>query len=210
VHLIAWFRGHDIGHLYFDHLCKSLPGLPKYKRYVLQEALADLFGLLTSVNFVRDYPEICAEPGHAVAVFLAEALRYARRDRLLFPDAASGWLVLNSYLTEGVLTSEEEVFEVYDMPKLLSYSEALLTTLGERVQSGDVTSVERLLDRRCGFTAGGLEPYPDSFNAKLYPAQVPTEVDALFETAEAFCLHDAQVRTTRGRIAESRYVCRHM
>ena len=47
--LLLWFRGHDIGHTYFDQMSRKVPNLTSHHRATFDELNADLLGLLLAV-----------------------------------------------------------------------------------------------------------------------------------------------------------------
>jgi len=99
--LLAWFRGHDIGHSVelpetsYDRWAKPLG----HERFMmLQETLADVYGFLLALT-----PEWRQAGGYSTeglcGVFLAEMLHYLRRGPWLYGDAGAAYLEL-SYLIQ--------------------------------------------------------------------------------------------------------------
>jgi hypothetical protein len=102
--LLAWFRGHDIGH--FWRLPKASvgatqPSAPDHRwAGALAEAFSDVCGFL-ALDALADGDDTYRRI--AVDVFLAEALRYARRNSLAFDDSAAAVLELSVLLDDGAL-----------------------------------------------------------------------------------------------------------
>jgi hypothetical protein len=207
VHLIAWFRGHDLGHIYFDTLCCSVRGLSRYHRYVLQESLADVFGILVALEVAREGGRPATEP---IAVYLAEMLRYMRREISLYPDAAAASLQLNSLIKSGALRLVAGHLEIPD-PTILSESLiSMLSGLLRIVHQRDGSIAERIIEYRSGLSEGGMA-FPPWLLERLGPPVEITDVDALYTTADLLCAggarYDSKPRS-RG-IRESDLHCMH-
>jgi hypothetical protein len=95
--LLAWFRGHDIGHgveLPQTSYDRWAPTLGHERFMMLQETLADVYGFLLALT-----PEWQRSGGYAAeelcGVFLAEMLHYLRRGPWMYGDAGAAYLELS-------------------------------------------------------------------------------------------------------------------
>lgn len=99
-YLIAWFRGHDLGHsIVLEHM--MFGKLSKHDRWgsmVVQEALADVFGLLMCLT-EHTRQALGLNEELQLKVFLLEMLRYLRRGPCDYPDAGAAYIQLK-WLTE--------------------------------------------------------------------------------------------------------------
>ena len=104
-HLVCWLRGHDIGHgvRLPETNFRVLRQQGLWASMMLQEVLADLFGLMMVIggpwsktaNLRSDV---------AVRVFVTEMLRYLRRGEAHFPDAEAAFIEF-SFLEATVLSA---------------------------------------------------------------------------------------------------------
>lgn len=184
IHLLAWFRGHDLGHTYFDQHCKSLLGLPKFKRYVLQETCADLFGLALAVSLCASDKTLCDNPDHQVAVFLSEMLRFLKRDRQIFPDASAAWFELSSCLESEVITITSTGRLAGKVGAIGQYLNRMLEALSVSLLNGESAYVEALINRRCGFTGDMVEALPLEIERLLKTRMECTEIDPILADAD--------------------------
>jgi hypothetical protein len=100
--LLSWFRGHDIGHTATlpttDYRWRLELGHEPFM--MMQEALADIYGLLLALT--PSWLSLAGLGAVDVAdVFLAELLHYLRRGPWLYGDAGAGYLELSYLLAEG-------------------------------------------------------------------------------------------------------------
>lgn len=111
--LSVWFRGHDIGHTYFDSILKKMPGLNRRKRYALQETMADLFGYFLTIRTLYKKESYDINSNIISSVYMTEIIRYMTRDSNLFPDSKAAWFQLGYLLNEkAVIIGEEGKIEV--------------------------------------------------------------------------------------------------
>lgn len=146
-HLIAWFRGHDLGHSII--LEKSMFGeLSKQDRWgsmVVQEALADIFGLL-----------ICATENSSQALqlnetlllklFLLEMLRYLRRGPCEYPDAGAAYIQLK-WLTEHQCMIWKGTHYEVNLCTIKPVMIELAITMSRMVLEGDITLAMQFLQQ---------------------------------------------------------------
>lgn len=98
--LSLWFRGHDLGHIYFDSFCKQLPGFKRKMRYALQEMMADLFGFILVIRYAKTSESDSFNIRHVINIYFSELLRYMTRDLNLFPDSKSACFQFNYLIKE--------------------------------------------------------------------------------------------------------------
>ncbi|WLG48084.1 hypothetical protein [Pseudomonas sp. FP1742] len=112
-YLIAWFRGHDLGHsiVLKDTDYAALSRCDRWGSMVVQEAVADVFGFLVSQD-----PEVVArlglDPAKAARVYMLELLRYLRRGPALFPDAGAAYIQLRLLEECAVVVKEGDRLRV--------------------------------------------------------------------------------------------------
>ena len=117
--LLAWFRGHDIGHT------ATLPSTDYGWHYdlghepfmMMQEAVSDVYGLLLTLT-----PTWLSLTGlsevDVADVFLAELLHYLRRGPWLYGDAGAAYLELSYLLANGYLEMREDGRVHWEMERL--------------------------------------------------------------------------------------------
>jgi hypothetical protein len=118
--LLAWFRGHDIGHT------AALPSTD-YPRWhhdlghepfmMMQEAVSDIYGLLLAFT-----PAWMAQTGLSKVdvseVFLAELLHYLRRGPRLWGDAGAAYVELSYLLANDFMSLRENGHVEWEMERL--------------------------------------------------------------------------------------------
>jgi hypothetical protein len=117
--LLAWFRGHDIGHT------ATLPSTDYGWHYdlghepfmMMQEAVSDVYGLLLTLT-----PTWLSLTGLSAVdvteVFLAELLHYLRRGPWLYGDAGAAYLELSYLLANGYLEMQADGRVHWEMERL--------------------------------------------------------------------------------------------
>ena len=141
--LLTWFRAHDVAHSYFDNLCRHA-GLQERYLHVTREIIADLVGFVTVATL---HPQ----PANVGVVLTAEALRYSRRDPVLFADTMAAKFELGSVLHK---TSLAEIADGYAFSAVVA---DLLNETIARLTHEDPASFQRWIDR----------------NALAYQTQIP-------------------------------------
>jgi hypothetical protein len=117
--LLAWFRGHDIGHT------ATLPSTDYGWRLdlghepfmMMQEAVSDVYGLLLTLT-----PTWTAltglSPVDIADVFLAELLHYLRRGPWLYGDAGAAYVELSYLLANGFMELRPDGHVEWEMERL--------------------------------------------------------------------------------------------
>ncbi|HEY7961859.1 MAG TPA: hypothetical protein VID29_08060 [Solirubrobacteraceae bacterium] len=133
--LLAWFRGHDIGHT------ATLPStdypswhdaLGHEPFMMMQEAVSDIFGLLLALT-----PAWLAQTGlsnvDVTDVFLAELLHYLRRGPQLYGDAGAAYVELSYLLLNGFMELREDGRVGWEMETLEEGLRSLAREMAETV-----------------------------------------------------------------------------
>lgn len=170
--LSVWFRGHDIGHSYFDKFCKILPGINRRQRYALQEALADLFGLQLAIKATEDTDDLTRN--EVVTVYVTELIRYMTRDFNLFPDSKSAWFQFGFLIRNHVIKKVSNDSLSLDLNIICEKLVQLFNETLEKVLKGDTAYVEHVLD---SYTNSVMD-----FNVKI--SGHAQEIDVDFITAD--------------------------
>jgi len=149
-YLIAWFRGHDLGHSIVTPTTsfRALSKCDRWGSMVLQEALADIFGLLicTTSSIVN---ELNLNKEKLARVYLLEMLRYLRRGPCDFPDAGAAYVQLKFFVESGCLklNSNGEI-----RADLTGFYPAVLRLAGhltENILQGNIESAELFMRSYC-------------------------------------------------------------
>jgi hypothetical protein len=133
--LLAWFRGHDIGHT------ASLPStdyaswhydLGHEPFMMMQEAVSDVYGLLLALT-----PAWRAQSGlskvDVAEVFLAELLHYLRRGPWLYGDAGAAYLELSYLLANDCMRLNGDGRVEWEMERLHEGMVGLAKEMAETV-----------------------------------------------------------------------------
>lgn len=207
-HLLVWLKGHDIGHTVFDHHCKLLQGIHPRKRYVLQELLADLFGLMLANEYFGKNGT-CTTADHAAAIYVAELVRYASRDRRLFPDAASAVLQLVRMHERDIIISDgvDPVFQI-DNEAVLPCLDALFGDVARAVIKGKAGVLELMIEREALVD----ESLPAWLALLANKRCLPSEVDPQLLTADQLVeqADNIALRTVRSNSPDSNWKCRRV
>jgi hypothetical protein len=145
--LLAWFRGHDIGHT------ATLPSTDYGWRLdlghepfmMMQEAVSDVYGLLLTLT-----PTWLALTGlsevDVAEVFLAELLHYLRRGPWLYGDAGAAYLELSWLLANGFMELRPDGHVRWEMESLHEGMRSLAGEMASAVlEPTDAQSCKRLV-----------------------------------------------------------------
>mgnify|MGYP007031053341 FL=1 len=149
-YLIAWFRGHDLGHSIILE-GTSFGKLSKHDRWgsmVMQEALADVFGFLLGVDEAIAN-SVGLQPAQMVRVYVLELLRYLRRGPCLFPDAGSAYIQLRFLLEAGVIDCTDSQRWSVDIEQFLGAMRSIAQALINAALTGDLSRFETFIAQYC-------------------------------------------------------------
>jgi hypothetical protein len=146
-HLICWLRGHDVGHgvILPETDFRVLGQQGRWASMMLQEVLADLFGLIMVsggpwskiANLRNDV---------AVRVFLTEMLRYLRRGETYFPDAEAAFLEFSFLEANGFVRIDWDKRKIMTSVEcLLSGAQQLLALLIKTALANDVEGTRSII-----------------------------------------------------------------
>lgn len=150
-YLIAWFRGHDIGHSIVRRETdfRSISRVDRWASMVLQEVLADVFGFLLCMTDAWQ-TNLALDPASVCQIYCYEMLRYLRRAPSDFPDAGAAFVQLQFLIDHGFAE-----FDQYSGKISVSSADMLegMTMLAkEMVQSvlvNDIDAAMRFSNRYC-------------------------------------------------------------
>lgn len=149
-YLIAWFRGHDLGHsIVTDNTSfRDLSKLDRWGSMVIQETLADIFGLLlcSSDLVVR---ELKLDKEKIARVYLLEMLRYLRRGPCEFPDAGSAYVQFKFFVEEGCLRLNNDGEIQVHLEKFFPTVIRLAKYLTENILQDGKESADVLMRKYC-------------------------------------------------------------
>jgi hypothetical protein len=145
--LLAWFRGHDIGHtatLPTTDYCWRLE-LGHEPFMMMQEAVADVYGLLLALT--PSWTTLAGLSAVDVAeVFLAELLHYLRRGPWLYGDAGAAYLELSYLLAEGYVEMQEDGRVHWELERLHEGMRSLAKEMATAVlEPTDAEACKRLV-----------------------------------------------------------------
>lgn len=176
--LSNWFRGHDIGHVYFDQHCKQLPGVNRRKRYALQEACADLFGYFLTTKVLDESSNVPVSNATITSIYLSEMLRYMTRDIEIFPDAKSAWFQFGYLLKEGALKINEE-----------GVLEANIELVSKKLYELFADSLIKIFNKETAFMESILDSFSKINDIKfvnyLQNSKARKETDPIFSIADS-------------------------
>lgn len=157
-YLITWFRGHDLGHsIVLENT--SFGQLSKHDRWgsmVIQEALADVFGFLLSVDqAIANAVELQA--AQMVRVYVLELLRYLRRGACQFPDAGSAYIQLRLLQDLGVIDCTNPLAWSVDTERFIGAMRSIAQDLIDAALTGDPSRFEAFISRYCPHRLDGEE-----------------------------------------------------
>lgn len=149
-YLITWFRGHDLGHSIV--LAQTRFGqLSKHDRWgsmVIQEALADVFGFLLSVD-ERIASSLALEPAKLIRMYVLELFRYLRRGPRQFPDAGSAYIQLRLLQDAGVIGGTPSSGLTVDTDGFVVAIRAIAQSLISAALTDDLQQFERFIGQYC-------------------------------------------------------------
>ncbi|MDU8501701.1 hypothetical protein RYB01_21295 [Pseudomonas syringae] len=157
-YLITWFRGHDLGHsIVLNDTSFGL--LSKHDRWgsmVIQEALADVFGFLLSLDSAIS-KSADLQPEHMVRVYVLELLRYLRRGPRQFPDAGSAYVQLRMLHDSGAITRTNGQRWSVNTDQLIATMRTIAQTLINAALTGDLSRFEGFIEQYCPHRLEGEE-----------------------------------------------------
>ncbi|HEY4468251.1 MAG TPA: hypothetical protein VGN53_10920 [Klebsiella sp.] len=146
-HLIAWFRGHDLGHsiVLEQTIFGKLSKQDRWGSMVVQEALADVFGLLMCLT-ENSRCALQLDETLQVKIFLLEMLRYLRRGPCDYPDAGAAYIQLKWLTEHQCLCWRESCFEV-NLKALKPALTELAEEMTRSVLKGDLTMARQFIQQ---------------------------------------------------------------
>lgn len=151
-YLIAWFRGHDLGHSLVrnENVFPKLSKIDRWGSMMVQEALADQFGLLMCLT-----PQIAdglqLDRTVLARIYFLEMLRYLRRGPSSYPDAGAAWIQFNYLREHGCIELKTDSIEFH--PELFFTQMAGLTRLmSEELLGGDTERAQAFMQQHCPHT----------------------------------------------------------
>lgn len=178
--LSLWFKGHDLGHTFFDQFCKKLDGLNRRKRYVVQETMADIFGLLITYNFIKKHQNTL-EP-FVLSVYLTEMIRYMTRDVELFPDAKAAWFQFGFLLKNDAIVANSG-YLVVNFEKALQMFYSLINILFTHIIRNEIDLINNFIDTTVNFEY-------KTMITNLIKSERQREIDPNFLLADSILLID--------------------
>lgn len=157
-YLITWFRGHDLGHsiVLQDTNFGRLSKHDRWGSMVIQEALADVFGFLLSVD-AAIARSVDLQPSQMVRVYVLELLRYLRRGPRHFPDAGSAYIQLRILNDSGAITSTSSQGWSVDADRFIAAMHTIAQVLIDAALTGDLTRFEGFIEQYCPHRLKGDE-----------------------------------------------------
>lgn len=149
-YLITWFRGHDLGHSIVLQ-GTSFTRLSKHDRWgsmVIQEALADVFGFLISVD-ENIAGSIGIDSAKMTRMYVLELLRYLRRGPSKFPDAGSAYIQLRILRDAGVINGTPVSGMTVDTDQFINIMHTIAHQLIKAALADDLVEFERFIDKYC-------------------------------------------------------------
>ncbi len=189
--LLAWFRGHDIGHT------ATLPSTDYRWRLdlghepfmMMQEAVSDVYGLLLTLT--PTWLSLTGlSPVDIADVFLAELLHYLRRGPRLYGDAGAAYVELGYLLANGFLRLREDGHVEWEMEGLHEGLRSLAKEMAATVLQPTDAEPCRQLVEKYGWPAqtpavqvlrqlqGPLRAVPSALAYREAPPEPPAEEDA--------------------------------
>lgn len=151
-YLIAWFRGHDLGHSLVrnENVFPKLSKIDRWGSMMVQEALADQFGLLMCLT-----PQVAEglqlDRTVLARIYFLEMLRYLRRGPSSYPDAGAAWIQFNYLREHGCIELKAETIDFH--PELFFTQMAGLTRLmSEELLGGDTERALAFMLQHCPHT----------------------------------------------------------
>lgn len=151
-YLIAWFRGHDLGHSLVrnENVFPKLSKIDRWGSMMVQEALADQFGLLMCLTpQVTDGLQL--DRTVLARIYFLEMLRYLRRGPSSYPDAGAAWIQFNYLREHGCVELKADSIDFH--PELFFTQMANLTRLmSEELLGGDTERAQAFMQQHCPHT----------------------------------------------------------
>ncbi|MHC8339348.1 hypothetical protein [Pseudomonas sp. HLT2-19-2] len=149
-YLITWFRGHDLGHsiVLQDTSFGQLSKHDRWGSMVIQEALADVFGFLISVD-ESIAGSIGLDSAKMTRMYVLELLRYLRRGPRQFPDAGSAYIQLRILHDAGVISGTPITGLTVDTDRFIETMRIIAQKLIKAALVGDLAQFERFIDIYC-------------------------------------------------------------
>lgn len=148
-YLIAWFRGHDLGHSLVrnENVFPKLSKIDRWGSMMVQEALADQFGLLMCLTpQVTDGLQL--DRTVLARIYFLEMLRYLRRGPSSYPDAGAAWIQFNYLREHGCVELKADSIDFH--PELFFTQMANLTRLmSEQLLGGDTERAQAFMLQHC-------------------------------------------------------------
>lgn len=148
-YLIAWFRGHDLGHSLVrnENVFPALSKIDRWGSMMVQEALADQFGLLMCLTpQVADGLQL--DRNVLARIYFLEILRYLRRGPSSYPDAGAAWIQFNYLREHGCIELSAETIGFH--PELFFTQMANLTRMmSEELLGGDAARAKEFMQQYC-------------------------------------------------------------
>ncbi|WP_244212766.1 hypothetical protein [Rahnella woolbedingensis] len=148
-YLIAWFRGHDLGHSLVrnENVFPKLSKIDRWGSMMVQEALADQFGLLMCLTpQVADGLQL--DRTVLARIYFLEMLRYLRRGPSSYPDAGAAWIQFNYLREHGCIELKAGSIDFH--PELFFTQMAGLTRLmSEELLGGDTERAQAFMQQHC-------------------------------------------------------------
>ena len=148
-YLIAWFRGHDLGHSLVrnENVFPILSKIDRWGSMMVQEALADQFGLLMCLTpQVADGLQL--DRNVLARIYFLEILRYLRRGPSSYPDAGAAWIQFNYLREHGCIELSAETIGFH--PELFFTQMANLTRMmSEELLGGDAARAKEFMQHYC-------------------------------------------------------------
>ncbi len=150
-YLIAWFRGHDVGHSVMRQETdfRAISKVDRWASMVLQEVLADVFGfLLCSTKAWQT--SLSLELSIACQIYAFEMLRYLRRAPREFPDAGAAFVQVQYLIDRGYAAFDSETGKIsLSSTDMTTGMTMLAKELSRSVLAGDVLAAMEFANRYC-------------------------------------------------------------
>lgn len=144
-YLVAWFRGHDLGHsiVLEQTVFGRLSKLDRWGSMVVQEALADVFGILMCMTHLSRQA-LMLDKTLQLKIFLLEMLRYLRRGPYDYPDAGAAYIQLK-WMTEHQCLIWSGSHYVVNLNAIESALTKLAAAMTHSVLAGDMAQAMQFL-----------------------------------------------------------------
>jgi hypothetical protein len=150
-YLIAWFRGHDIGHSITrsETDFRSISRTDRWASMVLQEVLADVFGFLLCMTEAWR-ASLSLDPAVVCQIYCYEMLRYLRRAPSDFPDAGAAFVQLRFLIEHGFAKFDHYAGKIsISSAEMMKGMTLLAKQLVQEVLANDVDATMRFANRYC-------------------------------------------------------------